>query len=169
MREENRDRLFIVDAGMAALVRPEGGLELSFPEGADAILLGMRRSLLGEMFESFRPGLEPGIRDLAFSDRECEPVMIACHERIPGRIIPDLREAPVSRMARQVKGARQLRRLARLAGKVVSGVATVDCGSSAAGGESRFLSPVLNQNPPSFDGQQSWPRQSGGRAAAVQG
>ena len=97
---ENRDRLFIVEAGMAAVVRLRGGLELRFPEGADAILLGMRQSLLGEMFEPFRPGLEAGIRDLVFADWECGPVMIACHERIPGRIIPDLREAPVSGAAR---------------------------------------------------------------------
>lgn len=85
---------------MTAVVRLGRGLELSFPDGADAILLGVRLSLLEEMFESFRPGLEAGIRDFVFSDRECGPVMIACHERIPGRIIPDLREAPVSGAAR---------------------------------------------------------------------
>ena len=106
---------------MAAVVRPGSGLELSFPEGADAILLGMRRSLLGEMFESFRPGLVPGIRDLVFSGNPGEPVVIACHERIPGRIIPDLREPPVSGAARSFWYESQVKALLALLCFVPSG------------------------------------------------
>ena len=95
-----RDGLFVVEAGTAAVVRPLGALDLSFPEGADAVLLGMRHSLVGEMFEAFRPGLEKGIRELVFADARGEPVLISCHERIVSRIVPDLREAPVSGAAR---------------------------------------------------------------------
>jgi len=85
---------------MAAVVRLSGRLELSFSEGADAILLGMRHTLLGEMFESFRPGLEPGIRELIYAEGRNEPVPVPCHERVTGRIVPDLREPPVSGAAR---------------------------------------------------------------------
>ncbi|NLT70270.1 MAG: helix-turn-helix transcriptional regulator [Verrucomicrobiaceae bacterium] len=95
-----RDRLFVVEAGSAALLRLSGALELGFPEVADAVLLGMRHALLEEMFESFRPGLESGVRRLVFAEGGCEPVMVRCHERIPGRIVTDLREAPVSGAAR---------------------------------------------------------------------
>ena len=95
-----RDRLFVVEAGSAALLRLSGTLELGFPEGADAVLLGMRHALREEMFESFRPGLESGVRRLVFAEGDCEPVMVRCHECIPGRIVSDLREAPVSGAAR---------------------------------------------------------------------
>lgn len=94
------DRLFVVEAGSAVLLRLSGALELDFPEGADAVLLGMRHSLLEEMFEPFRPGLEAGVRRLVFSEGGGDPVMVRCHERIPGRIVMDLREAPVSGAAR---------------------------------------------------------------------
>lgn len=46
--------------------------------------------------------------------------------------IPEDRLKLVREMERQVKEARQLRRLARLAGNMVSGDATLDCGSPAA-------------------------------------
>jgi hypothetical protein len=46
--------------------------------------------------------------------------------------IPEDRLKLVREMERQVKEARRLRRLARLAEKVASGEATLDCGSPAA-------------------------------------
>ena len=46
--------------------------------------------------------------------------------------IPEDRLKLVREMERQVKEARQLRRLARIGGKAVSGEATLDCGSPAA-------------------------------------
>lgn len=99
---------------MAAVFKPLGTLGFRFPSGADALLVGIRLSLLEKMFESFRPGLKAGIREMVYSGNAVEPMIIPCHEHIPGRIIPDLRQPPVAGAARSFWYESQIKALLAL-------------------------------------------------------
>lgn len=95
------NKLNILESGNVAIIRSgPAKLEVTGAGPFDTLLVGIKRSLLIEMLESFRPGLRAEVRHLVFSEVEAAPAIVPVHELLPQRIVPALREPPVTGSAR---------------------------------------------------------------------
>lgn len=93
------DKVESVEPGSLGILDTGRGLPSELiGENSDGFLLGMRANELTRLLEPFRPGLAPEVREMLYGTRM--GANLPARPEILGQIVPALREAPVSGVAR---------------------------------------------------------------------